>query len=78
MIKIKHVDRKTTVALRKYLDNWALELTIGYDEFADLYDIEISDDVPVFLKYWSGVDDRNVYLHIGSKILAIEGEVEIH
>lgn len=77
MIKIKHLDKDTTIALQRYLDNWALELNVDYDELAGLYDFEIGDAVPVFIKYWSGVNDNAVYLHVGSKILAIVGEVEI-
>lgn len=77
MIKIKHLDKDTTISLQRYLDSWALELNIDYDELAGLYDFEIDDAVPVFIKYWSGVNDHAVYLHIGSKILAIEGAVEI-
>lgn len=77
MIRIKHLDKDTTISLQRYLDNWSSELNVVYDELADLYDFEIGDAVPVFIKYWSGVNDYAVYLHIGSKILAIEGAVEI-
>ena len=77
MIKIKHLDKDTTISLQRYLDNWSSDVNIVYDELADLYDLDIGDAVPVFIKYWSGVDDDAVYLHIGSKILAIEGAVEI-
>ena len=77
MIKIKHLNRETTMHVQNYLDNWSSELNIEYDELADLYDVEIGDLVPVFIKYWSGVNDNSIYLHIGSTILAIEGAVEI-
>lgn len=77
MIKIKHLNRETTITLQHYLENWALELYIEYDELADLFDVEIGDKAPVLLKYWSGVNDNAVYLHVGSKILAIVGAVEI-
>lgn len=77
MIKIKHLNRETTMHVQNYLDDWATELNIEYDELAHLYNVEIGDLVPVFIKYWSGVNDNNIYLHIGSTILAIEGEVEI-
>ncbi len=73
MIRIKHLDKGTTIALQRYLDNWSSNLNIVYDELADLYDIDIGDAVPIFIKYWSGVNDDNVYLHIGSKILSLEG-----
>ena len=77
MIKIKHADQKATQAIRDLLSLWNDSIEIYYDEFAELYDIEIGDDVPVFLKYWSGVNDNSIYLHISSTILAIEGVVEI-
>lgn len=77
MIKIKHLVKDTAISLQRYLNSWASELNVVYDELADLYDFEIGDAVPVFIKYWSGVNDYAVYLHIGSKILAIEGAVEI-
>lgn len=77
MIKIKHADQKATQSIRDLLSLWKGSIGIYYDEFAELYDIEIGDDVPVFLKYWSGVNDNAAYLHVGSKILAIVGEVEI-
>lgn len=77
MIKIKHADQKATQAIRDMLSLWKDSIEIYYDEFAELYDIEIGDDIPVFLKYWSGVNDNAAYLHVGSKILAIEGAIEI-
>lgn len=77
MIKIKHLTRETTIVLQRYLDRWRLDVNTEYDELANLYDVEINSNVPIFIKHWSGVGDNNIYLHIGSKILAIEGEVEI-
>lgn len=77
MIKIKHADQKATQAIRDMLSVWKDSIETYYDEFAELYDIEIGDDVPVFLKYWSGVNDTAAYLHVGSKILAIDGVIEI-
>lgn len=77
MIKFKHVDQKSTQTIRDLLSLWKDSINVYYDEFAELYDIEIGDDVPVFLKYWSGVNDNAAYLHVGSKILAIVGVVEI-
>ena len=77
MIKIKHADRKSTQAIRDVLSHWKESIEIYYDEFAELYNIDIDDDVPVYLKYWSGVNDNAAYLHVGSTILAIEGAVEI-
>ena len=77
MIKIKHIDTRTSVELQRYLGNWLPDVSIIFDEFAGLYDFEIGDAVPVMIKYWSGVKDNTIYLHVGSKILAIEGAVEI-
>ena len=77
MIKIKHTDQKATQAIRDLLSLWKDSIGIYYDEYAELYDIEIGNDVPVFIKYWSGVNDNAAYLHVGSKILAIVGAVEI-
>lgn len=77
MIKIKHIDTRTSVELRRYLGEWLPDVTTIFDEFADLYDFEIGDAVPVMIKYWSGVNDNTIYLHVGSKILAIQGAVEI-
>lgn len=77
MIKIKHIDSRTSVELRRYLENWLPDVSIIFDEFSGLYDFEIGDSVPVMIKYWSGVNDNSIYLHIGSTILAIEGAVEI-
>lgn len=77
MIKINHIDKETTTQLRNYLKNWEESLSIEYDEFEELYAVVIDDKAPVQLKYWSGVEDYNIYLHVGSKILAIRGEVDI-
>ena len=77
MIKIKHINTRTSVQLRRYLENWLPNVNIVFDEFAELYDFEIGDDVPAMIKYWSGVNDNTIYLHVSSKILAIEGAVEI-
>lgn len=77
MIKIKHIDIRTSVKLQRYLGDWLPDVSIQFDEFADLYDFEIGDGVPVMIKYWSGVSDNTIYLHVGSKILAIVGAVEI-
>mgnify|MGYP003407536982 CR=1 FL=1 len=77
MIKIKHIDTRTSVELQHYLGDWFSDVDLVYDEYSELYDFEIPDSVPVMIKYWSGVNDNTVYLHIGSRILAIEGAVEI-
>lgn len=77
MIKIKHLEKQAVTQISKNLDHWLDSIEIVYDEFAELYDITLADDVPLFIKYWSGVNDNSIYLHIGSKILAIQGEVMI-
>ena len=77
MIKIKHLEKQTVTQVTKNLEHWSDSIEIVYDEFAELYDITLADDVPVFIKYWNGVNDNSVYVHIGSKILGIQGEVTI-
>lgn len=77
MIKINHLDKQAVTQISKNLEHWLDSIEIVYDEFAELYDITLADDVPLFIKYWSGVNDNSIYLHIGSKILAIQGEVLI-
>lgn len=77
MIKIKHLEKQTVNALTNNLEHWLNSIEIVYDEFAELYDVTLADDVPVFIKYWNGVNDNSIYLHIGSKILGVQGEVSI-
>ena len=77
MIKIKHLEKQAVTQIIKSLEHWSDSIEIVYDEFAELYDITLADNVPLFIKYWSGVNDNSIYLHIGSKILAIQGEVLI-
>lgn len=77
MIKINHLTGEAVKQVTKEFEHWSDSIEIVYNEFEELYDITLADDVPVFIKYWSGVNDNAIYLHIGSKILAIEGEVVI-
>ena len=78
MIKIKHLDKRAVTQItKKCLEYWSDSIESVYDEFEELYEITIADSAPLFIKYWSGVNDNSIYLHIGSKILAIQGEVLI-
>lgn len=77
MITLNHVVPTAAVELSKLTKTWSDDMHYYYNDLEDLYTVEISDNVPVFIKHWSGVGDDAVYLHIGSKILAIHGEVTI-
>lgn len=77
MIKINHLTNEAVKQVTKNLEHWLDSIEIVYDEFAELYDITLADDVPVYIKYWNGVNDNSVYVHIGSKILGVQGEVTI-
>ena len=77
MIKINHLEKQAVTQITKVLEHWLDSIEIVYDEFAELYDVTLADDVPVFIKYWNGVNDNSIYLHIGSKILGVQGEVTI-
>lgn len=77
MIKINRLTNEAVKQVTKDLEHWLDSIEIVYDEFAELYNITLADDVPVFIKYWNGVNDNSIYLHIGSKILAVQGEVTI-
>ena len=77
MIKINHLEKQAVTQITKDLEHWLDSIEIVYDEFAELYDLTLADDVPVFIKYWNGVNDNSIYLHIGSKILGVQGEVSI-
>lgn len=77
MIKINHLEKQAVTQIAKSLEHWPDSIEIVYDEFEELYDITIADDAPLFIKYWSGINDNSIYLHIGYKILAIQGEVTI-
>ena len=77
MIKINHLTNEAVKQITKNLEHRLDSIEIVYDEFAELYDVTLADDVPVFIKYWNGVNDNSVYVHIDSKILGIQGEVTI-
>lgn len=77
MIKINHLTNEAVKEVTKELEHWLDLIEIVYDEFAELYNITLADNVPVFIKYWNGVNDNSIYVHIGSKILSVRGEVTI-
>lgn len=77
MIVLNRVVDSAAIELSKFTKTWSDDVHFYYNDLEDLYTVEISDNVPVFIKHWSGVNDDAVYLHIGSKILAIHGEVTI-
>lgn len=72
MIKINRLPADAANSLIKFIGSkWIEGVKMFYNEYEELYEIEIDNSVPVFMKHWSSDSEPCVFLHLGENIMQV-------
>lgn len=72
MIRINRLPAEAANSLIKFIGSkWIEDVKMHYNEYEELYEIEIDDSVPVFLKHWSSDSEPCIFLHLGVNIMEV-------